>query len=133
MNTKKDDRLRFLATLDGLTDAERVNLLEKEEDDEIYSLFILCHDEHGRQSDTFKTLVQMAWSRTPCDLMEPARYDFVSEFPDEMSAAEKTAGWHWCREYDGLLVGPGMGELAHCGCLLPEHPMYKTIPSDESP
>lgn len=28
-------------------------------------------------------------------------------------------GWHWCLEFDGLLVGPGMGEMAgcheHCG------------------
>lgn len=30
--------------------------------------------------------------------------------------SEFKAGWHWCYEWDGLLVGPGMGELAHCQC-----------------
>lgn len=29
---------------------------------------------------------------------------------------EWKAGWHWCDEFDGLLVGPGMVELKHCRC-----------------
>lgn len=37
-------------------------------------------------------------------------------------------GWHYCVEFDGLLVGPGMGELGCCSCLPKEHTAYKTIP-----
>ena len=25
-------------------------------------------------------------------------------------------GWHFCCEWDGLLVGPGMKETEHCQC-----------------
>ena len=29
---------------------------------------------------------------------------------------ELDAGWHFCREYDGLVVGPGMDEETTCAC-----------------
>jgi hypothetical protein len=35
-----------------------------------------------------------------------------------LTAPEREAGWHWCLAFDGLLVGPGMGELRHCECEL---------------
>jgi hypothetical protein len=34
----------------------------------------------------------------------------------ELTAEEFRQGWHWCGDFDGLLVGPGMGELASCTC-----------------
>ena len=37
-----------------------------------------------------------------------------------LSAADMDAGWHWCYEWDGLLVGPGMEELEACCCDYPE-------------
>lgn len=33
-----------------------------------------------------------------------------------LSAEEISEGWHFCREWDGLLVGPGMPELGCCSC-----------------
>ena len=36
-------------------------------------------------------------------------------------------GWHFCYEFDGLLVGPGMFELKACKCLTDDHPAYKSI------
>lgn len=41
---------------------------------------------------------------------------------------EIAAGWHWCNEFDGLLVGPGCGELHACSCLPDGHPAYATAP-----
>lgn len=38
-------------------------------------------------------------------------------------------GWHFCYEWDGLLIGPGFGELEPCHCLESGHPVYKTIPT----
>lgn len=31
-----------------------------------------------------------------------------------LTAAEIAQGWHFCWEFDGLLVGPGMGEQRFC-------------------
>lgn len=36
-----------------------------------------------------------------------------------LTADEKAQGWHFCLEFDGLLVGPGMGELRDCRCPAP--------------
>lgn len=38
-------------------------------------------------------------------------------------------GWHFCWEYDGLLVGPGCPELMECECLPKDHQAYLCIPS----
>lgn len=35
---------------------------------------------------------------------------------EELSAEEMAEGWHWCYDFDGLLVGPGMQELLYCDC-----------------
>lgn len=50
------------------------------------------------------------------------------EPPEKLTLEERTEGWHWCCEWDGLLVGPGMDELEPCSCLPKEHPVYTTIP-----
>lgn len=35
-----------------------------------------------------------------------------------LSDEEIAEGWHWCPEWDGLLVGPGMPEMESCVCQL---------------
>lgn len=37
-----------------------------------------------------------------------------------LTIEEIDAGWHWCADWDGLLVGPGMGEQDCCLCFEPE-------------
>ena len=37
--------------------------------------------------------------------------------PIQLTDDEIEAGWHFCYEFDGLLVGPGMQELQVCTCL----------------
>lgn len=49
----------------------------------------------------------------------------------DLTPAEIAAGWHFCNEFDGLLVGPGMGELTVCHCLPIGHPAYQTTPPDD--
>ena len=34
----------------------------------------------------------------------------------ELTAEEIRAGWHFCFEWDGLLIGPGMEEMKACIC-----------------
>lgn len=51
--------------------------------------------------------------------MTPARYQQVNEQDQPLTDAEVKAGWHFCGEWDDLLVGPEMGELAVCACELP--------------
>lgn len=36
-----------------------------------------------------------------------------------LSEKEIAAGWHFCLEFDGLLVGPGMTEVLFCDCARP--------------
>lgn len=51
--------------------------------------------------------------------MTEERWDELME-PDsetQLTRQEAARGWHFCWEWDGLLVGPGMGEIAFCGCL----------------
>lgn len=52
--------------------------------------------------------------------------NFVCGGDAEITPEEFVLGWHWCYEFDGLLVGPACSELEFCHCLPPEHPVYKT-------
>lgn len=38
---------------------------------------------------------------------------------EQLTAREIAAGWHFCHEFDGLLVGPGMMEMTVCDCFRP--------------
>lgn len=47
------------------------------------------------------------------ELMTEAEID--REWP-QLTAEELAAGWHFCPEWDGLLIGPGMEEMNSCLC-----------------
>lgn len=38
---------------------------------------------------------------------------------------ESAEGWHFCCDWDYLLIGPGMGELAACSCFEESDPRDK--------
>lgn len=49
--------------------------------------------------------------------MTEERYkNLMENQKDELTSEEIQSGWHFCNEFDGLLVGPGMGELECCQC-----------------
>jgi hypothetical protein len=50
------------------------------------------------------------------DTMPEERYRELERGAAELSPDEIEDGWHWCNEFDGLLVGPGMEELKYCHC-----------------
>ncbi len=35
---------------------------------------------------------------------------------EKISVDEISQGWHFCADWDGLLIGPGMGEMESCEC-----------------
>lgn len=35
---------------------------------------------------------------------------------EQLTQEELDEGWHFCCDWDGLLVGPGMGERRACSC-----------------
>lgn len=45
-----------------------------------------------------------------------------------LTEPEIALDWHFCDEFDGLLVGPESFELHFCHCLPKDHPVYKTTP-----
>lgn len=49
---------------------------------------------------------------------------------DALSLTEQEIkdGWHFCVEWDGLLIGPCMGELECCSCFPSNHWVYTTCP-----
>jgi hypothetical protein len=50
--------------------------------------------------------------------MTNERYSELLLSPEDgtLSAEEIAAGWHWCFEFDGMLVGPDMWGVAECEC-----------------
>jgi hypothetical protein len=54
--------------------------------------------------------------------MTQARFDFLMQpFEDEnflvmLTAEELKSGWHWCDEWDGLLIHTEDVEFKHCKC-----------------
>lgn len=55
--------------------------------------------------------------------MTTQRYDALNHPASvlELTEQEISEGWHFCYDFDGLLIGPGMGELNSCGCLPKDH------------
>jgi hypothetical protein len=53
--------------------------------------------------------------------MTDERWKLLMESDDEpLTEDERLEGWHFCMDWDGLLVGPGMEmELKHCTCSRP--------------
>lgn len=56
--------------------------------------------------------------------MTDARYNYLMNddptvhWSPELTDEEIEEGWHFCPEWDGLLIGPGMMEWEeHCECL----------------
>jgi len=52
--------------------------------------------------------------------MNDDRWKTLMNSDQHLSKAEYLQGWHWCWNWDGLLVGPGMPELRACQCDTPE-------------
>lgn len=62
--------------------------------------------------------------------MTSNRYkELMADDTAQLTDAEIAAGWHFCQDYDGLLVGPGMMELSVCRCLFKNHTVYRTLPN----
>ena len=61
--------------------------------------------------------------------MSEVRYkELFNSIDAKLTDDEIAAGWHWCEDFDGLPVGPGMDELNSCHCLPSGHTVYKTAP-----
>jgi len=54
------------------------------------------------------------------DSMSHHRYFALSHEDAELTPAEFAAGWHFCWEWDGLLIHPSHPEAACCTCTLTE-------------
>lgn len=53
--------------------------------------------------------------------MEIGRWTSLMRDEGELSPEELADGWHFCPDWDGLLVGPSMGELRCCVCECAKH------------
>lgn len=48
--------------------------------------------------------------------MTPERYEELNKKGSGLSEDEIADKWHFCREWDQMLVGPGMPEMESCLC-----------------
>jgi hypothetical protein len=61
--------------------------------------------------------------------MSKDRYNFLMENWDEkLTPEEFAAGWHWCLEWDGMLVGTDSIEALVCSC---NHPAIEAWKASE--
>ena len=49
--------------------------------------------------------------------MDKERYWLIESNQEDITEEEFEQGWHFCVEWDFMLVGPGMRELECCMCL----------------
>ncbi len=43
--------------------------------------------------------------------------ELMNDESKKLTPEELAEGWHFCWDWDGLLVGPGMDELEMCHCI----------------
>lgn len=93
------------------------------------SLMIFSRKKSKKNGDELRERCSVGKERNQQVVMERSRYNALMQSDDlPLTLVEIMDGWHFCNEWDGLLVGPGMGELEVCHCWDREHPVYKTIP-----
>jgi hypothetical protein len=51
--------------------------------------------------------------------MTDERYNYLERtLKSFLTMDEINEGWHWCNDYDYMLVGPDMPEWENCTCLM---------------
>lgn len=61
--------------------------------------------------------------------MSRERYIFLMDnWEEKLTPEEFEAGWHWCLEWDGMLVGPNSHEALVCSC---NHPAIEAWKASE--
>ena len=60
--------------------------------------------------------------------MDDERYLELDRSGQGLTKEEWDRGWHWCFEWDSMLVGPGEEEALMCKC---DHPAIETWKKSE--
>lgn len=55
-------------------------------------------------------------------MMTPERYNELETAGKGLTAEEIKERWHFCREWDQMLIGPGMPEMEACLCFTKQCP-----------
>lgn len=64
--------------------------------------------------------------------MDRERYIELDNSGTGLTKEEWEAGWHWCYEWDGMLVGPNTPEALCCSCSHPAIEAWKKTPEAEA-
>ena len=48
--------------------------------------------------------------------MSSIRYSYLNKAGNGLTEDEKDLGWHFCPDWDQMLIGPGMSEMSCCNC-----------------
>jgi hypothetical protein len=63
--------------------------------------------------------------------MNRERYIELNSTGQDLAPEEWDQGWHWCVEWDGLLVGPNSEEALVCSCNHPVIEAWKVSPEGQ--
>lgn len=64
--------------------------------------------------------------------MDRERYIELDNSGTGLTKEEWEAGWHWCYEWDGMLVGPNTHEATCCTCDHPAIEAWKKTPEAQA-
>ena len=62
--------------------------------------------------------------------MNTKRYIEIDNAGTGLTKEELEQGWHFCNDWDGMLVGPGCDEADCCTCGIPAIEAYKVSPEN---
>jgi hypothetical protein len=54
--------------------------------------------------------------------MDRNRYRLIGSGREDLTDEEFLSGWHFCWDWDLMLIGPGMPEMESCACKPPAPP-----------
>jgi hypothetical protein len=63
--------------------------------------------------------------------MDSQRYRELDNSGSGLTEEEWNEGWHWCLEWDSMLVGPGTEEALFCSCNHPTIEKWKASPDGQ--
>ena len=88
--------------------------------DAYHAKFWRFHCKSGIAKGTLRGLARIKICLGEEEKMDDCRYRLLEREGFGMTDQELEKGWHWCPDWDYMLVGPGMEAVNGCTCALPK-------------
>jgi hypothetical protein len=82
-------------------------------------------ERYTRRTQNALIVIDHAGSNPVAGIMNRERYIELDRSGTGLTKEEWEQGWHWCNEWDGMLVGPNTDEALVCSCSHPAIERWK--------